>query len=813
MLRSLLWLFRSHIIRLTGMGLIFAVVVFMITLLNQIIINIDNQIANETKPIVWADMIVSSAKPFSWEFLDYIVSLEKGYKFWKLLWVQFYTTVWQWKDPKLVQVKWVQNGYPRYGDLLISALDADYEKSWSISVSDITNLTWVVLDTQTYEIIGKSKNIVLWKLTLPVLWVITKQASLWFNFLDEGRTILMPYELVKQTELTDIWSRVQYQILIKLQNDDQWPLIKKTIEWVYKKTYDISLASQRVNQLQWLVDQLNQYTSIIIIITVLLSLVIMTIANSTMTLQIKQAIGIMRVLGLTKLKIMVLCILLFWSVFVFGLLLWTGISYYIFQIIRSLPLAEWFIRYSSTVWLSIGVWVISCIISSRSSLRFLVDTDPLLLLKSSEMNLSSNDKVISWLLMVVWVWSILFLLTQALLFSFLAMILWLILWILIHYGIRYLFRSLTLFYNSRRKKNFLRFDAVRETILPGNQTSLLVWWLFASLLSFCVITAVSFSFIDRLRISSLDQPNVFVLNVRNADIQTIEKIDTGAILYDTILWRIWSINGVLLSDYLKSVWKADSREFTREFNTTTRLLKNSPIIKGIPVQSWSMSLDENFAKDLWLKIWDIVWFYIQWRTFDLKITSFRKRISTGTEPFFYIQLDVTQFEQAPRSWFRITRKTDLSSFKKLALDKVGPHLSFVDIEAIITLVSDVSTRILAVVFACMILIILLVLCVSIVSNESSALLSKNSYRLYYMLWMKKSDLMSKSLRIVMLYIAIIWIALCIFAPICLYMIFANASLLVWSWSSLRVLGGGVIIVLMVLLLSYRGFHRRIVKSV
>jgi hypothetical protein len=62
--------------------------------------------------------------------------------------------------------------------------------------------------------------------------------------------------------------------------------------------------------------------------------------------------------------------------------------------------------------------------------------------------------------------------------------------------------------------------------------------LFASLLSFCVIAAVSLSFIDRLRISSIDQPNIFVLNVRNADIQTIEKIDTGAVLYDTILGRI-----------------------------------------------------------------------------------------------------------------------------------------------------------------------------------------------------------------------------------------------------------------------------------
>jgi predicted lysophospholipase L1 biosynthesis ABC-type transport system permease subunit len=54
-----------------------------------------------------------------------------------------------------------------------------------------------------------------------VLAIITKQASLGFNFLDEGRTILMPYDLVKQTKLTDIGSRVQYEIQLKLADDTQ----------------------------------------------------------------------------------------------------------------------------------------------------------------------------------------------------------------------------------------------------------------------------------------------------------------------------------------------------------------------------------------------------------------------------------------------------------------------------------------------------------------------------------------------------------------------------------------------------------------
>ena len=52
MFRSLLSLFRTHYLRLISMSMIFALVVLIITLVQQIIINIDTQIADQTKPIV-----------------------------------------------------------------------------------------------------------------------------------------------------------------------------------------------------------------------------------------------------------------------------------------------------------------------------------------------------------------------------------------------------------------------------------------------------------------------------------------------------------------------------------------------------------------------------------------------------------------------------------------------------------------------------------------------------------------------------------------------------------------------------------------
>ena len=93
-------------------------------------------------------------------------------------------------------------------------------------------------------------------------------------------------------------------------------------------------------------------------------------------------------------------------------------------------------------------------------------------------------------------------------------------------------------YHSCRKlrlSSFSRFDASRQTIIPGNQTGLLVGGLSSALVAFCLIVALSLSFIQRLDISAVDQPNLFVLNVRNEDIKPIEQFDARARLYDTIL--------------------------------------------------------------------------------------------------------------------------------------------------------------------------------------------------------------------------------------------------------------------------------------
>jgi len=55
------------------------------------------------------------------------------------------------------------------------------------------------------------------------------------------------------------------------------------------------------------------------------------------------------------------------------------------------------------------------------------------------------------------------------------------------------------------------------------------------LIAFAIVVSLSSSFIDRLDTSAIEQPNLFILNVRNEDIKNIEQFDKTARLYDTIL--------------------------------------------------------------------------------------------------------------------------------------------------------------------------------------------------------------------------------------------------------------------------------------
>jgi putative ABC transport system permease protein len=185
----------------------------------------------------------------------------------------------------------------------------------------------VRIDPETYALIDRADTIQVGDSRFAIRGIITEQTSAGFNFLDEGRTIILPYKLVDQTGLTEFGSRSEYQIQVQTPNDTIAQEIQTTIRETYGEEVDVDLASDRIEQLGGIVDQLNQYTSIILIVTLILSLMVMTIATMTMSLQIKSAIAIMRILGITRGQTARMTIILLGGMFVVGALIGIGLAY------------------------------------------------------------------------------------------------------------------------------------------------------------------------------------------------------------------------------------------------------------------------------------------------------------------------------------------------------------------------------------------------------------------------------------------------------------------------------------------------------
>lgn len=808
MYRAVSSLFKSHKIRLISMSIVFWVVILIITLLQQIIINVNTQITTETKPIVGADLTIENTLPFDTEILGKLDTIiqENGWS--SLKTIEFYTTIDSETEPKLVQVKGIEPWYPWYWSLKIQNKQATQTRD-SVT-KPLQDGIWI--DQQSYNLLQDKDNIILWDTTLAIQWIITEQSTIWFNFLDEGRTLLLPYALVEKTKLTDFGSRVSYKIQVKTRTDEEALRIQDTIIQQYGEQYNVSLARDRVEQLWSIISQLNQYTSTLLIITLLLSLMVMATATMTMTINIRTSLAIMRIVGLNRLQALWVTSYLFSSFFIIGGLLGIGSAYLLFKNIGTLvPLAQDFVRYPRQLITIIALSVISFIIACWQSITHLTTTPPLALLKQDS-SWPQYSPFLSAGVIGTWSWIILSLLNKNILFSLgVIVVTWWILWwwyLLLMKLFFYLHKKFT----RLRTRSFTRFDASRQTIIPGNQTGLLVGGLSSALIAFCIIIAMSLSFMERLDTSASDQPNLFVLNVRNEDITAIQEFDPHAQLYDIILWRIFAINGVNLRDYVTNN-KKEPEEFTREFNITSQPLTNSPIIQWKKLEAGWISVDEDFAKRLWVKLGDTINLFIQGRNFDLTVSSLRKSLSTWAEPFFFLQLDQQEFAQAPRTWFRVTKQEEgtLTSFEQQAIKRVWPHLSFIDIGAIIVLVTDISNKIITIIIVCMSIIVVLILLVSIASNEASALVSKRTYRLYHIIGMTKSQLSQISRRVGIIYAGTIMLIVAFVVPIVLWYIYSKASLLTRSSAALIPILAWVGSTIIVMILSYRLFHSLIIK--
>jgi len=188
------------------------------------------------------------------------------------------------------------------------------------------------------------------------------------------------------------------------------------------------------------------------------------------------------------------------------------------------------------------------------------------------------------------------------------------------------------FLNAKNKisKNFYFFDAIRSTIKPGNVSFLIIFSGIISFISIFIFYVFSGSFLSYLGNITQSSNDTFVINVQKDDLQTVEKYFSSDEIFEIVTLRIQQINGKTLQEFL---WQERvPRQFWREFSSTTKDLENK-ILSWEKLFVWWVSVDREFASELWLKIWDEITFTVAGLEKTLKVVNFREAVRNGTNPF------------------------------------------------------------------------------------------------------------------------------------------------------------------------------------
>lgn len=718
-------LFRTHWKRLL---VILSIITFSLSLfvvITMVVDNVNQQISDQTKPLVGADIIIEWSQPLSEEATLVLTQIQSSYDIEVSRKVSFSTNItFTGVDSKLTQVRWVDGTYPLYGEIQTQ------------KIPDST-ASGVYVDAQTYSQFTTDNTIRIGTQQFTIEWIIEELPATNINLFDEWRTIIMPFSQVASTELTQLWSRVAYETLIKTNDTKQTQTLIETLradsafEWIY----EIEDGWSRVAQITSITTEFDRFITIVLIITFVLVATTIFIAVRTFFANQQQFIAILKLLWQRNRSTLTLYGILFISCFVIGWIIACFVGRWVIGRIRSFPLTSEFVVYPAARGQAGLIGIILATISLTLPLSTITRSTPLTLLRPSS---SLPDRATLWTQSIIsmvgifliymitlqdWFWALLFVVWGSLLIVLLAWIIWGIL------------QAAVKTMKSRRSSKFLWFDGLRSMIAPWNQSVLMTIGILITMTALIVISAISSSFLTQLDSISQDQPSLYILNILPTDIDTITTQYPNELIYDSILSRIQAVNTIKLSEHLENLWK-DGARLTREFNITSAELDVDSYIQWAAPLSGEVSLDQWFALSLGVWVGDSITFFIQWRTFDLEVTSLRESQRDWTWPFFYIQFPDPQFATAPKTYFRVAdiAADKKDAFKETLLSTLWTHLSFIDTDEIIETVTDITSKLILVI-RILVWCLLVFVWVSIaVCLDAMKSLKKQKVILYGLLW-------------------------------------------------------------------------------
>lgn len=709
---------------------------------NNIVLSVKDYLQEQVKPLVGWDMVLSNR-----EDLDESAFREKYENTFEIAKnISINSTLFdENKNPNLVELVYHTPNYPFYNQFEYEVID----QSGSLIVNQAT------LDKY-------GKNIeILWK-NYQVKGII-KKSPIWDISLYANQNTL--YLSIDQFDanLNANNSRLEYNyyLLFQWEYDESYKEILSND--VLLKDFRVRSLNDRNDYISDTTDRFYVFINFFNLVVFVLTFFIVILSLETFFKKIKGTLWLLNIFGLQKKKIFLYNFIVLFFVFFVGFILAYLLNVWIMSLLATQY--DFFQSKLESFYKWFWVTIILLLVGIFSPMYKIFKSDISALLKDegnfSHFNFADYivylGLIFSWFLWVNLISGIS--MFESFLYSFLFILILVIFYIFIE---KILVGNFSFFFvKSKNKffKNFYIFDAIRSTIKPWNVSFLIIFSGIISFISIFIFYVFSGSFLSYLGNITQSSNDTFVINVQKDDLQTVEKYFSSDEIFEIVTLRIQQINGKTLQEFL---WQEKvPRQFWREFSSTTKDLENK-ILSWEKLSVWWVSVDREFASELWLKIWDEITFTVAGLEKTLKVVNFREAVRNGTNPFFYFQLDVSDFEKFPKNYIISYKESEKPQNLENTLSKeLGNHLTFIKTREIVEIVINIANKILIVVYVCLSYIFIFSFLSFIVSLSFLSTFKTAKIKLLNILWWKKESLVS-ALSFEFWYLVCIWLLFSIF---------------------------------------------------
>lgn len=693
-------IFFSH---LWSIGLLFTIIVFTGTLfitLGQLTANTEKEVTSQTRPIFGADIVIRSPSYTGARLIDiFAPSLSwANYSFAEKK--EFSTTLFDQKgNIWLVRVVTYSGSYPQRGTLVTKTLAWESVERWNLFVNAEILARFASGNSITID--GKS---------LPVTDIIVESSDIGIGFGTENALVILSENLLSGSLLLSSGSRLESSLLLSFSWQENVQTRANALRSEPRfSPFRIETYTERARDTIDIVKEISRYILLILVLSSIFTLVVLRSAHERFFESLTRTLRICEILGLTRKKQISLFILFYTILIPLALLVSLGVSWLFIELFASFPLTSSFHIIIASLGESLFILVLLIVWAFFSA------WETYLRQKQKNRNKNLGLHIHSWeknftlrkafsflrrkwisytsILLFLLSWIIFSVIFSDVMFAFILILSWLSLFFflsLILWGLyRYIFRYVSFL----RWKAFYSYDAFRTLVRPYAPTIPVTLSLISVTSIFFLFSIFSLAFRDRLIFDAKTSPNVFALNILESDRPKVEQTFSGIPLYSIMRARISSINGVPLGEFLGS-WRM-SGEFTREFNITTSPLSDTILEGNARLSDTDVSVDRDFASRLWVKRGDEIEFLLSWKRFRMNVSNIRASERMWFQPFFYFQFSEKAFALAPKTYFLSTYSSDVEGWKKRVLAQTGPHVTFVDVEEILSIIRDIGGKVLS----------------------------------------------------------------------------------------------------------------------